>query len=201
MMHSGRPKLRAPLVEELFFGRAAEYYIIKATYLVDLVACLVYSAGMRLSEALEQIVQQLTNQAERTKKIRDEMEELRPSYTKFLDLQRELKERQNRMRRIIAVLGPKMFDITKSDDYFVENEWDCPHDDPEELRENLSLWQAVETFVSINGPSRVGEIQEFLDSVDIDSVSRQAIESAVNRHPEVFKTISKNRERYITLRG
>jgi hypothetical protein len=50
------------------------------------------------------------------------------------------------------------------------------------------------------GESKVGDVQEFLNGLGMENVTRQAIESAMKRHADWFEITKKGHERYVKLK-
>jgi hypothetical protein len=50
------------------------------------------------------------------------------------------------------------------------------------------------------GESKVGTIQAFLNWIGMEDVTRQAIESALKRHSNLFEIKKKGHERYVALK-
>jgi len=137
----------------------------------------------------------------RLEDIRSEMEKLRGSYNRFIELRQEMENRHSRVLRIIGLLGTEGIEIAKSNDR--EDVIDTAiggQFNVKQLRENLPLWQALQEYLRVVSKASVEEIRAFLEKVGMEDVSRQAIESAVRAHPRVFQTIKKGKERYFSLR-
>jgi hypothetical protein len=74
---------------------------------------------------------------------------------------------------------------------------------PDSLRAELPLWEAMREYLHYVPEARIADMEEFFGSefgVNLNGANRQAIESALKRHPEAFKTHKKGREKYISLR-
>jgi hypothetical protein len=69
-----------------------------------------------------------------------------------------------------------------------------------ELREKLRLWRAIREYLRVAGEAKIGDIQEFLEWVGIPDFSRQALESALQNHQDLFEITKKGHERYIKLK-
>jgi hypothetical protein len=61
-----------------------------------------------------------------------------------------------------------------------------------ELREDLALWEAMKEYLQHIPKARIAEMP---------NASRQAMESALKRHPETFKVTKDRRDKYISLKG
>jgi hypothetical protein len=124
-----------------------------------------------------------------------EQNKLRPAVLRFRDLQREAKAREERAARIIKVLGEEKFadqreelrsgsDISK--DIFFDTE-------------NLPLWALMRAIVEQVEEIQVVELQDALEHFG-QKASRQAIESALASHKEIFETKTRGREKFVSLK-
>lgn len=202
MNHRGRPRLRG----WLDFGPVpykAEKIIREARKCLTF-CCLranLRAAMPTVYDALAAIEQQLRHDCTRVRQIRKEMEQLAPSYNRFLDLRAELENKHKRIQRAMAVFGPKaLVEAMKADKSDVIGETVEVFPSARELRDELVLWAAIERYLAGVDEAKVEDIQAFLLAVEIPNVSRQAIESAVKTHPKVFRIVRKGRARYIALR-
>ena len=67
------------------------------------------------------------------------------------------------------------------------------------LRATLPLWQAMREYLSFVPEARIAELEDFFQQISFAEGNRQAIESALKRHPKVFRTRKKKREKFIAL--
>ena len=153
--------------------------------------------------------QRLVHECERLQAIQKEKTDLAAAYNRFLDLTEEQARREVRMQRIVAVLGKtEYYRMVQTEPV---NEPDAPNGpltsqmimEPDSLRENLALWEAMKEYLHYVPEARIVEIEEFLCypfGVGMEGANRQAIESALKRHPETFKTRKKGREKFISLK-
>ena len=134
------------------------------------------------------------------------MKELAASYNEFLDLREQKAQRKPRIERLLALAGPWDWDSANFD--YHENEamritgvYANTAQDAAELLAKLPLWEAMVEFLSFVPEARIGEMERFFQDIDFPEGNRQAIESALKRHPSLFKTRKKKREKYISLKG
>ncbi len=66
-----------------------------------------------------------------------------------------------------------------------------------ELRSNLPLWEAMKEYLQHIQEARIGEMEEFFSHVGYEEGNRQAIESALKRHPKEFHVRKRKREKYL----
>jgi hypothetical protein len=128
---------------------------------------------------------------------RQEMEQLSDAYFRYVDLDRQLEASRQRTSIILGLLGPDHVRETTG-----AGVQDCLSEfpEPEDLRKKLRLWRAVREYLRIAGESKVGDVQNFLNGLDMENVTRQAIESAMKRHDDLFEIEKRGHERYIRLK-
>jgi hypothetical protein len=199
MMGKGRPCNRPPFVPY----ERAEKIIKKATFFVDLVAslCSNLPTMAMFGDIVPAMQQRLLHECESIRNIRREMEKLTRAYNRFVDLREQLAGHENRMQNIVAVLGPEMFIQTaKQDESDVIGNTVEISPSVRQLREAQPLWKAIRECLRVAREAKVREVQEFLTYFGIKGVNRQAIESALQRHPKAFRVVKRGRDKYISLR-
>jgi hypothetical protein len=72
---------------------------------------------------------------------------------------------------------------------------------PKRLRAKLSLWEAMCEYLQYVPEARIAEMEDFFQAVQMPNANRQAMESALKRHPETFKTRKDGRDKYISLKS
>jgi hypothetical protein len=137
--------------------------------------------------------------AVRASKIRTRLADLSEAYNEYVDLRRELEQRRSDIEKIRATLGPEHDKTVREliDHCELDSEAWKP---VTVLRSNLSLWEAMQHMLLAAGEARVVELQESLEALGIKA-SRQAIESALETHPSVFRTAKRGRDKYVSLKG
>ena len=132
------------------------------------------------------------------KKLR---KKLSSTYHRYVDVDREIKVTHHHISILAGLLGPE--GIAK---ILRTNPKACLGETLEEfpplsaLREKLRLWRAVREYVRVAGESRLGDIQEFLEWIGIPDFSRQALESALQNHQDLFQVTKKGHERFVSLK-
>lgn len=148
----------------------------------------------------------LHHEVDRMKTIECRMKEISAAYNEFLDLRDEAKQRKRRIERLLAIVGPWDWESPKVD-YAEHEAMDVVKKYPrnatefEALRAQLPLWEAMREYLSFVDEARIGEMEDFFRYIEFTEGNRQAIESALKRHPKVFKTRKKKREKYVSLKG
>ena len=173
----------------------------KSINLVDRILYLLYRLTMPLlTDAQRAIKQRLLAACERVREIRSEQEKLASVYERYNILQRELKQQEKRIDRLAALIGPNLFLAAELEDKSnVIGDTVETHTSIDQLREELSLWEAMAEYLSYAEEARIQDVQSFLESFGI-AASREAIESALKRHPETFKAKKLGGTKLISLK-
>jgi len=155
---------------------------------------------MKLTEhpVERQMRQRLHYEAQRAKEIKDRMEALAVAYNEFLDLRTEQLGRKSHMTVLYGLIGD---DHYTNDPNWAETEVRALVGGTENaLRSELSLWEAMKEYLQYVPEARIGEMEEFFSHIGYDEGNRQAIESALKRHPKEFSVRKKKREKYISVK-
>ena len=116
--------------------------------------------------------------------LNTELIELQPKYDRFLDVAKQLNNDQDLVYKLRAILARS--NTVKDDD----------------IRENggVKLWEVIEVYLRYAREAQIANIEYFLNWAGLKA-NRQAIESAVKTHPEVFRQEKHGREKFISLKG
>lgn len=138
-------------------------------------------------------------QSMRSKQLRKK--KLAPAYNESLDLDEEIKIVHHRMSIILGLLGPgRISETVDTDTTNCLGQSLAAFDSPKELREKLTLWRAIREYLRVAGESKISDVQAFLSWIGIHNFTRQAVESALQNHEDVFEISKRGRERYIALK-
>jgi len=146
-----------------------------------------------------QIAKALSQQAkadfDRLNAIDSEQDKIRSEHLRFVDLDREKKEKAARLRRTASLIPGRLQNIgvTGNDD-----EHD-PFDMYVVEAKELTLWEAMLALLEHTGDIQLYELQHLLEQFG-KRVTRGAIESAVLTHPDKFRATTRNRERVVSLK-
>lgn len=170
----------------------------EATIVLDNVACKVHYKDVPSSADVERMMhQRLKHECASLQSTRDEIAQLADSYNRYVDLKGDANNRGERIRRLMAILGPDSLDGLGTDE--VQSEMDL-QGEPEALREELPLWRAIEEYlIIIAGEAKVGDVQDFFSAMNYE-VTRQATESALRSHGDTFRVVKRGRDKYISLK-
>jgi hypothetical protein len=169
--------------------------------LVDKILFLLYRLSMPLlTDAQRAIKQRLLAACERVREIRTEQEKLASAYERYNILQKELKQQEKRIDRLAGLIGPNLFLAAEIEDKSnVIGDTVETHTSIDQLRNELSLWEAMTEYLSYAEEARIQDVQSFLESFGIVA-SREAVESALKRHPETFKTKKRGGTKLVSLK-
>jgi|SRR5579859_1764711 len=165
-----------------------------------------YSRGDIVSSTMfqntieEAMHSRLWHEEDRIQEINEELKRLTSAYNKFLDLQKEAEERKRRLQVLFSLVGP--IDQNAPDNRGAEHRFAISllKENVEELRSKLPLWKAMREYLRHAPEARIGEMEAFFQEMKFTDGNRQAIESALRRHPKVFKIRKEKREKYISLK-
>jgi|HubBroStandDraft_3_1064219.scaffolds.fasta_scaffold467682_2 hypothetical protein len=145
--------------------------------------------------------ERLLHECQSMRSKRQRMKKLASAYNEYLDLDEEIKVVHHRMSIILGLLGPgRTSEAVDTDTTNCLGQTLEAFDSPKELRERLTLWRAIREYLRVAGESRISDVQAFLSWIGIQDFSRQALESALVNHEDVFEISKRGRERYIALK-
>jgi RNAse (barnase) inhibitor barstar len=166
---------------------------IDSIKIVTRVASVCHDVRMiRIADLKERLDQQYDADYDCLQENYAEQNKLRPAVLRFHDLEREAKAHEERAARIIAVLGEEKFKDKElnrrgaAKDIFFDTE-------------NLPLWALMQAIVEQVTEIQVVDLQETLAFFK-KKASRQAIESALASHKDVFVTRTRGREKFVSLK-
>ncbi|MGO9123530.1 MAG: hypothetical protein ACLP6G_01440 [Terriglobales bacterium] len=169
----------------------------EATIAIDNVATRVhYKDVPSIVDVTSMMHQRLEHECASMQSVRKELSELASAYNRYVDLKAQIDSRSKRIQRLMAVLGDESVSNIAKDAVRAETNL---QGDPESLRTDLPLWQAVKEYLTFAGQTKVGDIQQFFGATNYE-VSRQAIESALRSHTSTFRVARKGRDKYISLK-
>jgi hypothetical protein len=136
----------------------------------------------QLGHVLQRMQKTLEEKRRHVDGLNDELVELQPKYDRFLKVERELEEDQDLVYKLMAVLvSPDASDDGKE-------------------KAGFKLWQMIEVYLRYVREAQVVNIAHFLEWIGM-TTTPQAIDSAVNTHPERFRVEKRGREKFIALVG
>jgi predicted nuclease with TOPRIM domain len=142
----------------------------------------------------------LWHEEDRVVEINERLKELAKAYNEYRDLQAEVEARQKRIRTLFSLVGP--IDANAPEGRGGEHRVAISllRESQEDLKEKLPLWQAMREYLRHVKEARIAEMEAFFQQIKFPEGNRQAMESALKRHPKTFKTRKEKREKYISLK-
>jgi len=151
---------------------------------------------IRFADIAKRLSQQYDEDDKQLRKNYSEQNLLLPSVVRFQDLEREAKDREERMARIITLLGEEKFADTLTD---LRKGEDVSRKISVNLYKKLPLWMAMQAILEQMGEILVIDLQDALEYFKMKA-SRQAIESALASHKETFETRMKSGDKFVSLK-
>jgi len=151
---------------------------------------------IRFADIEKRLDQQYNEDARQLKKNYSEQNKLRPSVIRFNDLEREAKAREDRMARVVMLLGEDKFEDTRRE---LLKGKDVSKEIVTMTDDKLPLWAAMKALMEQVTDLQVVDLQDALEYFKIKA-SRQAIESALASHRETFETKTRGRDKFVSLR-
>ncbi len=173
------------------------------TFYVDSVVLMCKSTSMPiLADAVNAAKEQLISECQRVRAITDEKKQHAASYHRYVALQKELRERSETIDELAGMLGPNdAVEAMQEDSSDAIGDTVEVHTAMRELRDKLPLWKAIRWYVGYMGEVRMNDVLLFLRVLNIYGANRNAVDSALRTHPEVFSIRQKKGEKYIGLKG
>jgi hypothetical protein len=151
---------------------------------------------IRFADIEKRLGQQYNADAKSLKANYARQNKLLPAVTEFRDLEREAKVREDRMRRVIELLGEENFDDTRKE-LLAGN--DVSQMIAVNIDDDSPLWETMRTILENTSELQVVDLQDALLHFG-RKASRQAIESALASHKETFETKTRGREKFVSLK-
>ncbi len=152
-----------------------------------------------ITDVWSALAQRLDHQRIRLGKIRARRDELRAAYEEYRDLTREMEDRTESVKRIGGLLGPKGLSGSRVDIRAIIQEaldGSLPLDD---LRKQLTLWEALFEYLSCVDEAQVDDIRSFCTSVGVKT-SRASLESALKTHANMFRIMKRGKQKWLALK-
>ena len=152
---------------------------------------------IRLKDFTKALVAQIKTDTAALEKKYAEQNKLREYYIRFRNLEKEAQRTEERMKRTASLLGTEQFATAKDR---VRDGYDISKDVTLNAPDELPLWQAIVTIAEHVSPVQVIDIEHILEHCG-RKASRQAIDSALNTHKDVFEIKLRGREKFVSLKG
>jgi hypothetical protein len=158
---------------------------------------------MRIAHIHIALREQLTEDLTQIEATYEEMNKLRSAYIRYKNLEEQRQRIQSRIQDTLGVLGAAKGQIldglTKDEFVSALERAGIAGETVEEIRGELPLWAAIAQILRHAPELQIVNIQEFLSGVGIES-SRQAVESALATHKDLFIVKKRGREKFVSLK-
>ena len=170
-------------------------------HLTGLESRFIVVSTMRSADVVTALEQQLDTDVEQIGKDYDEMEKLRSAYIKYKNLEEQTQQIKSRIKDTLALVAPENYMGSGMDDdkFITITERVGIAEGVNDLRKELPLWAAMTQVLRHASELQVVNLQEILQFMNIQ-VSRQAIESALETHKELFRVKKRGREKFVSLK-
>jgi hypothetical protein len=126
-----------------------------------------------------------------------EMDKLTDAFHRYQDLREERRKRERRVKRLVALLYPEHMPQTETTAKLGHMIFEM--DNPPAARD-LPLWEMLEEYLAVAGETPISDAADMLLRLVRGNVTRQAVESAVKRHPDIFQVRQGGGKRLISLK-
>jgi len=151
---------------------------------------------IRLGDIEKRLQQQRQDDVKQLRSNYAKQNKLRPYQLRLRDLENDAKLREERLRRVVALIGEEKFhDLRKQ--MAVGN--DVSKGIALAMDGELPLWLAMKAIVEQVPEIQVVELQDALAHFG-KKASRQSVESALASHKEAFETIRRGRNKFVSLK-
>jgi len=123
-----------------------------------------------------------------------EMDRLTDAYHRYQDLRDERNRRERRIKRLAAMLFPDELPDSAELGHMVSR-MDSPP-----ANSDLALWEILEEYLAVVGETPISDAADMLLRFSGERATRQGVESAAKRHPEVFKVRKREGVQIISLK-
>ena len=148
-----------------------------------------------------QMRKRLEHECRSLQNARKEMAVLADQYNRYVDLQAQVARHDARIRSLSATLGPEgVFEAMQGDQTDIVGYTVEVVPSPAMIREETPLWRVLREYLRFTKEAKVGDMLVFLGAMGFKDISRQAIESALNRHPRTFSVVRRGREKLVSLK-
>lgn len=169
---------------------------------IDNLASRLYKPIMpRLQDVLHALRTQWNEDEKALEAALEEQNKLRASYIRFMDLQEQIKQRTERLRRVGLLLFDS--DITPTKDIAAmqatARRLGIQLDEFEAVFGGVPLWTVIAELLRHTGELQVVDLHTILHNCG-EKVSRQAVESALETHANEFRIRRRGREKFVSLK-
>jgi DNA repair ATPase RecN len=144
-------------------------------------------------EIQKSMIHRLVHEVKRAAEISAEMERLSDPYNRYQDLMKARQGSDARFKRISQLLSGVGITGTSEE---VLRKWN----EMKSAEAELPTWEAMAEYLCHVTEATIEEIQRFFVELPFREPSRQAIESALKTHRDIFRITKKGKDRLISLK-
>ncbi len=124
------------------------------------------------------------------------------AYHRVIDEMEQVSRREKRVNSIVGVLGlDELARIYDKESELRSAINSAATVSPAKLQNSLALWEAMKEYLQHVPEAQIAEMEDFFEAVKMPNSNRQAMESALKRHPETFKIRKDKRDKFISLKS
>jgi len=161
--------------------------------LLDNLVSRLYSLQMRVTDVAAALRQQWVEDEKELHRVLDEQNQVRVAHIRYMNLEDEAQRKSARLRRLAAFL------VNKGDWEVAFKAGDLGID-VQLFEDKIPLWEAVAELLRHTSEIRIVDLHLLLRELYDKNVSRQAIDSALETHSEVFKFRRAGRDKFVSLK-
>jgi hypothetical protein len=151
---------------------------------------------VRYADVEKRLEQQYGADAKTLKRNYARQNELLASVVEYNDLVTEARMREDRMRRVVELLGADEFLDTRK---ALLDGNDVSREISISVNDDSPLWESIRTILEQVPEVQIIDLQDALLHFG-KKVTRQAIESALATHRETFATVLRSRDKFVSLK-
>ncbi len=162
--------------------------------------CATFQDVPSVNDAVDGLASVAKHRSEQLTKLRKQLDTNRTAYLEYLDARR----RVERYRREFRNIGALLTNYRRHDEALnaiFKNHADWGDVAEMKLRQELNLWEVLAYYLEATTEARVPDIQQFLAHAGVRKITKQAIESALRTHADIFNIRLEGREKFISLKG
>jgi hypothetical protein len=152
----------------------------------------------RCQDIIEGLAAQLKADTSDAQKISEEMSTLRSAFTRYRDLSAQMDGKTERIKAVLGVLADSK-EKEIGDTFELLDSLGIPSEVPSDIRSKTPFWKLLREIVRQVTEMQIVELEHTLPHFGI-SISRQAIESALKTHKDVFRVRKQGREKFVSVK-
>jgi hypothetical protein len=167
-------------------------------YPIDTVAATGYGPSVAIQgEIVKAMQKRMMQEFRRIKAAGAEMDKLTDAFHRYQDLRQERRKRERRVKHLVALLYPEHMPQNEETAKLGQMIFEM---DSVPAPGELAVWEVLEEYLAVAGETPIIDAADILPWFTKRGVTRQGIESAARRHPDIFQVRQGGGKRLISLR-